>query len=39
MQTIIVTDDSVSWEFLDPLAAIVHAQDYLSNENYHQSNP
>ncbi|MFA5960042.1 MAG: RimK family protein [Tatlockia sp.] len=37
METIIVTDDPLSWGFLEPLAAIVHASDYLSNENYHQS--
>ncbi|MBA2650949.1 MAG: RimK family protein [Tatlockia sp.] len=37
MQTIIVTDDAANWEFLSPLAAIVNASDYLSNENYHQS--
>lgn len=37
MQTLIVTDDPSNWGFLNPLAAIVHASDYLSNENYHQS--
>lgn len=37
MQTIIVTDDAVSWGFLKPLAAIINATDYLSNVNYHQS--
>lgn len=37
MQTIIVTDDPPSWEFLSPLANIVNALDYLSSENYHQS--
>lgn len=37
MQTIIVTDDPSSWEFLSPLASVVHALDYLSNENYHQN--
>ena len=37
METIIVTDDPSSWEFLSPLATIVHASDYLSKENYHQS--
>lgn len=37
MQTIIVTDDLASWEFLKHQATIVHALDYLSNENYHQS--
>lgn len=37
MQTIIVTDDPDSWEFLSPLANIVQASDYLSSENYHQN--
>ncbi|WP_028388559.1 RimK family protein [Legionella fairfieldensis] len=37
MQTIIVTDDDANWSFLSPHAAIIHASDYLSNENYHQS--
>ncbi|MBA2711678.1 MAG: RimK family protein [Tatlockia sp.] len=37
MQTIIVTDDAVDWEFLNPQAAIINATDYLSNENYHQA--
>lgn len=37
MQTIIVTDDPPSWSFLSALAQVVHASDYLSNENYHQS--
>lgn len=37
MQTIIVTDDPPSWEFLSPHANIVRALDYLSSETYHQS--
>ncbi|KTD62548.1 RimK family protein [Legionella spiritensis] len=37
MQTIIVTDDPDNWFFLSPLAAIVHASDYLASEHYHQS--
>ncbi len=36
MQTVIVTDDPQSWDFLSKIAPIVHASDYLSNENsYH----
>lgn len=38
MQTIIVTDDPTSWGFLSPLANIVHASEYLSDEKYHYSN-
>ncbi|CEK09504.1 RimK family protein [Legionella hackeliae] len=37
METLIVTDDPSGWEFLSPLAAIVQASDYLSDENYYQS--
>ncbi len=37
MQTILVTDDPPSWDFLAPLAPVVHASDYLSDELYHQS--
>ena len=37
MQTVLVTDDPDSWEFLKPLAPVVHASDYLSDEGYHQS--
>ena len=37
MRTIIVTDDLISWEFLQPQAVIINASDYLSNENYHQN--
>jgi glutathione synthase/RimK-type ligase-like ATP-grasp enzyme len=37
METIIVTDEPPSWDFLKPLTTIVHASDYLSNEEYHQS--
>jgi glutathione synthase/RimK-type ligase-like ATP-grasp enzyme len=37
MQTLLVTDDPKNWEFLSHLAPIVHASDYLSNVDYHQS--
>ena len=37
MQTIIVTDAPKTWEYLSPLASIVEASDYLSNEEYLQS--
>ncbi len=37
MQTIIVTNDPSSWNFLSPFAPIVSASDYLSHENYHQT--
>jgi glutathione synthase/RimK-type ligase-like ATP-grasp enzyme len=37
METIIVTDEPSSWRFLSSLASIIHASDYLSNANYHQS--
>jgi len=37
MQTIIVTDDPPSWEFLHPLAEVVSATDYLSSETYTQN--
>ncbi|MFC3908649.1 RimK family protein [Legionella dresdenensis] len=37
MQTIIVTDDPLSWQFLSPLADIIHATDYLTNEEYTQN--
>lgn len=37
MQTIIVTDQIENWRFLQELAPIVHAFDYLSAEEYHQS--
>ena len=37
MQTIIVTDDPDSWQFLSHLAPIVHATEYLSNPIYHQN--
>ena len=35
MQTILVTDNSSSWEFLSHLAPIVDASVYLSDESYH----
>jgi glutathione synthase/RimK-type ligase-like ATP-grasp enzyme len=37
MQTILVTDNPKSWEFLSHLAPIVKATDYLSDETYHQN--
>lgn len=37
MQTLIVTDDPDSWAFLSPFVPIVHASEYLSKEEYHQS--
>ncbi|WP_131783570.1 RimK family protein [Legionella gresilensis] len=37
MQTIVVTDEPPSWEFLSHLAPIVHARDYLSKEEYTQT--
>lgn len=37
METIIVTDAPTHWNFLSPLAAIVHASDYLSNADDYQS--
>lgn len=37
MQTVLVTDNLKSWEFLSHLAPIVEACDYLSNECYHQN--
>lgn len=35
METIIVTDIPSTWAFLDNLASIVPAKDYLSSENYY----
>lgn len=37
MQTIIITDHPENWNFLSPLARIVEASDYLSDEQYHQN--
>jgi glutathione synthase/RimK-type ligase-like ATP-grasp enzyme len=37
MQTVIVTDNINSWSFLSELAPIVHALEYLSGDEYHQS--
>ncbi len=34
MQTIIVTDDTVTWEFLNSVAPIVHASEYLSDASF-----
>ena len=36
MQTVVVTDHPQDWDFLSPLASIVEASDYLSDEQYHQ---
>ena len=38
MQTVIVTDDPESWEFLATHTPIVHASEYLASENYTQNN-
>ncbi len=37
MQTVLVTDDLKSWEFLSHLAPLVEACDYLSDAQYHQN--
>ena len=37
MQTIVVTDHPQDWGFLSPLASIVKASDYLSDEQYYQN--
>ncbi len=37
MQTIIVTDQIENWSFLNEFAPIVHAFEYLSADEYHQS--
>ncbi|MGC1182010.1 RimK family protein [Legionella sp.] len=37
MQTIIITDDPDSWEFLSDFAPIVSSSTYLSAEEYHQN--
>ena len=37
MQTVIVTDDPDSWQFLSTHSPIVHASDYLACENYTQN--
>ncbi|HCA89989.1 MAG: 30S ribosomal protein S6--L-glutamate ligase [Legionellaceae bacterium] len=38
MQTIIVTDDLISWNFLTSLvSSVVHASDYLLNDRYNQN--
>lgn len=37
MQTVIVTDDLESWAFLSEIAPIVHASEYLSGDEYHES--
>ncbi|WP_133128746.1 RimK family protein [Legionella nagasakiensis] len=37
MQTVLITDDLQSWDFLSSLAPIIHASDYLSNDSYHQN--
>lgn len=37
MQTIIVTDEPDSWQFLSPLGTIIQASDYLSSESFLQN--
>jgi glutathione synthase/RimK-type ligase-like ATP-grasp enzyme len=37
MHTVIVTDDVDSWSFLNELASIVPASEYISGDEYHQS--
>lgn len=37
MQTILVTDNPSSWQFLSHLAHVVEASDYLSDEKYYQN--
>lgn len=37
MQTVIVTDDIDSWQFLHEHAQIVHASEYLSSDEYQQN--
>lgn len=37
MQTIVVTDHPEDWSFLSPLASVITASDYLSDEQYYQN--
>ena len=37
MQTIVITDHPQDWEFLSPLAPVIKASDYLSDEQYYQN--
>lgn len=37
METIIVTNDPSSWNFLSDVATVIHATDYLSSDYYHQN--
>ncbi len=37
MQTIVITDKPEDWAFLSPLAAVVSAADYISEDQYHQN--
>ena len=37
MQTVIVTDDVDNWSFLGELAPVIHAEEYLSADEYHQN--
>lgn len=37
MQTVLVTDDTSSWKFLEDLAPVIPALDYLSEAQYQQS--
>lgn len=37
MQTVIVTDNPRGWSFLNEFAPVVHASDYLSEDEYHEN--
>ncbi|MGL6036309.1 MAG: RimK family protein [Legionella sp.] len=37
MQTVIVADDVDNWSFLGELAPVIHAEEYLSADEYHQN--
>ena len=37
MQTIVITDHPQDWSFLSPLASVIEASDYLSEDQYHQN--
>lgn len=37
MQTVIVTDNFSSWEFLEKLAPIISAEEYLTGDEYHEA--
>ena len=38
MQAVVVTDTPELWGFLSPLASIIEASDYLSDDKYYQNN-